>query len=998
MNARFENNEAVKFIATDEGRFTLSDEGRIESSYEKNGEFFYVVKSAGISVSEVPEAIIENVYSGVDKNIDSYLRKNESTKVFQDSDVRVGGTRKEMAAFRGLINLSDLSNIEKDSITAKNLIKKDKVYPKINYNEEKENGVSGGTLYLKDKLRESVVGSPIDNKNIRAIYVGLIQWLVELMSDVKDIGTFKLTLNSFYDGCLRKSILIANPELEEELLREKKENDEFSSKLDEFGDNYAKARLEIENIYARNSSLGLVQTRNLEEFKEADRKNEYWNRMYKLADRYNSFNILPIEYKFLHEMIYKGDKNKDISVLSQSVNNSEYTKEDYILSYGSGVKTNLIKTVLGDKFFDFIKENDSRDFVKKAYYQAGLYDPYTQWQYEVDNESLIKPKELKLKNVQDWIEFLSNENKSFRERVEYAYNVTSMKTWGYGTGRNKKSFETFYKKGDIDEMARFIRSMITNDGGYVRAVASYKKQLEEYEILYRIRGNDYGWFEKDDSNKKNIERTELTVNTAVPLQFIKRDGGIAVFDEDLDNGEKVLSFYKQNLGMTRITYGKSLPDNERMAHSKHFFQSIVDLSETLNWDVKALTSLGGLGIMFAAAGRSGAMAHFQPERNSINLTRGKGDGTVAHEMAHYIDFNIARISPKDNESEKKHAVYGSYIKEQKNRYRQVSLTQNISNQNIYRAMKTLMMFIKKGVPIDSNNKLNISEESMNNPTMQKLKPLMPEFIESMLSTQVNVIIEASDDSVKQKPILNRKIGETFEDAIEYYKKTYPQFFSYSYYLTESKAKKTFTAIANTYKIPSYKLTLNNHSQRSYYETSSYTNTNFYLKNAQMKSDYWLFDWELFARGFETYIFDKLSKFNRSNNYLVSGGYFDRPEGVYAFGIEREILYILYDHLFDVIKEEMKIGDFIPFRTQRLSEYIELNKDDTEKRKVVIDEQTDSVIELSTEKLERKELISRKLDSLIELINKNKKFAEGGELIKFDLIKNLFNFADNSVIN
>lgn len=50
MTARFSNNEAIKFIATDEGRYTLGDEGRIESSYEKDGEYFYVVKSAGISL------------------------------------------------------------------------------------------------------------------------------------------------------------------------------------------------------------------------------------------------------------------------------------------------------------------------------------------------------------------------------------------------------------------------------------------------------------------------------------------------------------------------------------------------------------------------------------------------------------------------------------------------------------------------------------------------------------------------------------------------------------------------------------------------------------------------------------------------------------------------------------------------------------------------------------------------------------------------------------
>lgn len=995
MTPRFENNEAIKFVVTEEGRYNLGDEGRIESSYLKDNEYFYVVKSAGISIPEVPEAVMEAVYSGIEKNVDNYLRSNESERKFQDSDVRIGGTRKEMAAFKGLIKLSDLSNIEADSITAENLIKKDKVYPKVNYNEEKENGVSGGTLYLKDKLRESVIAKPSPNKDIRAMYVGLIQWLVELISDVKDINTLKLKFDYFYKGCLRKSILIANPDIEPELLREKEEHDEFSSKIHEFRKNRDDNDLIRQRLHRENVNLDYYKVRELEEFKEADKQYTYWERMYKLADRYNSNQILPIEYKFLQDIIVKDSKKGIINILTKKSTKSDYSNEDYILMYNSHVKSDLIKTVFGDKFYDFIKENTSRDFVEKAYNQSFLYEPYNQIQYDIDYESYIKPAEIKLQKYQDWVSFLSDETKPLRERIEYAYKDTDMVNWYQGSKNN--TFKSLYSKGKLDEMAQFIRRMITSDWGEY-----YKKKLADYEIKYKIRGNDYSWFENTDSEEQKTptkERTELVANTATPLSYIKRIGGIAVFDEDLDSGEKLLSFYKQYLGMTRITYGKTLPDNERMAHSKHFFASIIDLSETLNWDVKKLISLGGLGIMFAAAGRGGAMAHYDPQRIALNLTRGKGDGTVAHEMAHYIDNMLAKIYPKDNESEKRHSIYGSYVKERELRYGQIAITQNISNQNIYSAMKTLMLFIKKGVPVDLAGNLNISEEAKLNPIMQKMLPLMPEFIQSMMASEIIITVEASPETTSRKSVLIRKHGETVEDEIKYYQSNNPDYFSYNQYLSEKKVRDLFTAIANTYKVPSFQVTLNNKPKRRYGSTSSYTNTNFYLKNSMMKSDYWTFEWELFARGFETYIFDKINKFGRENNYLVSGGYFNRPEGVYAFGIEREILYILYDHLFDVIKSEMQIPDFVPFRTQRLNEYIELNNDDTAKRKIISDEATSAIIELTNEQLERKLLISNKLESIIDLLNKNtNKFAEGGELIKFDLIKNLFNFAENGVIN
>ena len=1001
MNPRFENNEAIKFIATDEGRYTLGDEGRIESSYLKDDEYFYIVKSAGISISNVPEAVMESVYSGIEKNIDSYLRMNESEKEFQDSDVRIGGTRKEMAAFKGLIKLSDLNNIEADSVTANNLIKKDKVYPKINYNEEKEKGASSGTIFLKEKLRESVISKPIDNKDVRAMYVGLIQWLVELIDDVVDINTLQLKFNFFISSSLRKSILIANPEIEEQLIIQEKEYDDFLLKINEFSEKaseYDNFKNKIQKEYS--SSLTYYEIRELQEYKAVSKEYDYWKRMYQIASNYKYYKILPIEYKFLQEIIVKDEKKGNINLLNLSKQVSDYDDYDYIIKFGSSVKNNLIKTVLGDKFYDFIIENTSRDFVNKAYEQAKLYDPYTQQQYDIAYVATIKPIEESFKKYTDWVEFLSDESKPFRERVEYAYNVTDMKNWGR-KGVKSSSFEYMYKNKDVESMALFIKRMITQDWGYLSYINTYKKRLEDYKIKYRIRENDYSWFEKTESDSKTTtkERTELIANTALPLSYIKRIGGVAVFDEDLDSGEKLLSFYKQHLGITRITYGKTLPDRERMAHSKHFFASIIDLAETLNWDVKKLISLGGLGIMFAAAGRGGAMAHYDPQRVALNLTRGKGDGTVAHEMAHYVDNMLAKIYPQDNRSKKGHSSFGSYVVEEELRYGKVLITQNISNQNIYSAMKTLMFFIKKGVPVDLDGNYNLSEEAKLNPIMQKLIPLLDDFVKTMIATEITVTIEQSPESSKSKKTLIRKHGTTIDEELEYFKLNYADYFSYNYYMSEKKVRDIFTAIANTYKVPEFKINLNNKPKRKLYSSTSYTNTNFYLKNSMMKSEYWTFEWELFARGFETYIFDKISKYGRENNYLVSGGYFDRPEGVYPFGIEREILYILYDNLFDVIKKEMNIADFIPFRNQRINEYIELNDNDTEKRKVVSDEATSTIIELSTEQLERKNIIKNKLNTLLELINTNKtKYADGGELNDIDLIKKLFNFAEYGVVN
>jgi len=47
-----------------------------------------------------------------------------------------------------------------------------------------------------------------------------------------------------------------------------------------------------------------------------------------------------------------------------------------------------------------------------------------------------------------------------------------------------------------------------------------------------------------------------------------------------------------------------------------------------------------IGIAFGARGNAGALAHYEPVLNMINLTRMKGAGSLAHEYGHALDFNF----------------------------------------------------------------------------------------------------------------------------------------------------------------------------------------------------------------------------------------------------------------------------------------------------------------------------------------------------------------------
>ena len=175
--------------------------------------------------------------------------------------------------------------------------------------------------------------------------------------------------------------------------------------------------------------------------------------------------------------------------------------------------------------------------------------------------------------------------------------------------------------------------------------------------------------------------------------------------------------------------------------------------------------------------------------------------------------------------------------------------------------------------------------------------------------------------------------------------------------------------------------------KSYEFTFSSNKSQYYANSIAMGSDYWSREWELFARAFETYIFDKLAKVGRENNYLVSGAYFDSPAGVYPQTIEREDLFMLYDTLMTTIKKEYSIGDFVAWTTERTDEYIALegDKKETVKSGVIVDDKTDEIIETVGEEAESEEEINfrkisakEKLQDLAKLL-RAKKMQEGGEL-------------------
>ncbi len=960
---KYKKDQAIIFNKTVDGRYKRGDTGIVDEILPDDS---YNIKSYGMIINSVPADDIINPYSEQLKKVDQILREKEKGKEFKDSDIRVGGSRKEMMAFKGLMTSSDLDDIEKDPITARKLINKNRVYPEVNIEEEKQNGVSSGSVLLKVKLREACGANPPDSAEARALYVGYIGQIINSLSFVKNEKNFREATKSLADNALRTMVVISNPAFEQEI---DKQEEEMKNQVDKISE-YERAKVSI--FDQLKDKIGLFwqdeyKNNHLEGYnKELAEQYYYWSNLLRNVMRYRNYSVLPIEMEFA-------------KTYSKRTLTTDHVDPRWL-------SREIIQQIFGVTFLNFLTVKS--DAVLQKYNEANMYSAFTVEDYDQVYPVVVKPIEEKIEQYKIWILYLLDSSKSYIEKTSYAIDNIGMGDWWISGGSfgRKATLKDLIKRKEPNAVLDFINTMATNEKfGLPYKQQQLKNSLERQKQLYRIREDDFSWTQPKET-KKTEKPASLKINSGVPLSFIKRVGGVAVFDNDLDSGDKVLSFYKNILGITGITYGQTLPDDERGAHAKHFSGSMLDLADLLNYDVKDLIGLGNLKIKFAASGHGNAMAHFEPDRKAINLSRKKGDGTVAHEMAHYFDKVIEDMFPHSRKRVKLHAPYASYFD-----------SINVSNVEIYKAMLALMYFIKKGVPVSRSGELSVINDNRfeNNgmvfPYLSKeinneLRPLLEDFVKEVTSKEITIEIEATG----KQTIVTKY--DNFEDAVAKTKEKYPHYFYYREFQENKSVKQYLQALLNTFKVEKYSFVFKNHPFRKADLVSKNTSTSFFINSDAMSSDYWTYDWELFARGFETFISYRQMKLQRENNYLVSGALFDRPEGVYPVGIERDILYILYDNLFNIIKKEVGIKDFIPFREERVNEYIVLGENDIESRKVITESpSTEIIVDPSTE-IDMTEKLRKRWNLIASKLSKENVFEDGGDLENIDLISNVYEFS------
>lgn len=511
-------------------------------------------------------------------------------------------------------------------------------------------------------------------------------------------------------------------------------------------------------------------------------------------------------------------------------------------------------------------------------------------------------------------------------------------------------------KKDIDAFRKF-------------AVDYYERRISKEQGIYKIRreaakprNNDWSWFEKPETKQAQTKKDEEreTINTKPPLSYIKRTGGYKI--EQITPAQIIDTF-----GFSAVNYGVYVDDKWSKEHTKHFLEAICDMAEMLNIDIKKANELGKLSVAFGAKGRKGQAAAYFPQTKDINLTKGNGDGSVAHEWGHYFDNVI--VEQDIRRATNNFATEGA-----------------VQDSELRMLFKELTDFIYKGNP--------------------EYTPLLPcRFYAKKPTAEVKNLVW-NGYSWTQKPIeIKATIDETIQQVIAENNRIGSM--DENFY---SSQLRIFGYIIDAFGLEEYNIPLRLKTSYLYHKTA-YKRFAYCFKETDTKivtavvqrTKYWTSIVELFARSWETVILKKLMDKNRVSNYLVDSiptediiaeGY----NAPYPTGKELEYIENIIDRIIVAFKKKFMIGSFIPPSNIRADVYLDfkgeesgltgdgmvIEKDKKGKKEVLFVEQGKVIEDVKTSTNGNVEDLSRDVES----ISKALEGKENAKPIRFEVGKKL----------
>lgn len=623
-----------------------------------------------------------------DKNIhdrvNAKLDLDEKAKEIKDQGKRIMYAKKYKSAYTK-INLETITEIEQSPELAADLVTKDKVLEKLDIEKQQLDGVSSGTAWLKKKLRDIFPKYPEKSTSeSRRIYLFYCQYIqANLFSTrIKTLEDFKSAMQTFYLSTIKNFIigLDYTGRLEQELTLQQESINEGAQKAQDYIEALWEKLLKFEDeteqrheleittpIFNRDvpiSNIIDIHTRFLlDQSTYSDLYNEYRELFKALVDakgtlsRIRNYHITPLEKIYVQE-----DRKQQFDDLDRSAYAFEY------------VCNKLLDGVFGVKFNRLLKSSGewyAKSNQTSLYVQAKEFSPVSPESVKSIQDTIDRAKDklidiYKLKGI-----FSSGNVDQIRHETDMIVQDRRKQDAGQSTGRVFQSYVNqayYYREGSTH--ANVFLTLFPEDYTHVRkGIVKYPTSNEELlhyakKALEALDKKEADWKKQIDDLKPKLARTEedwswsgikrggssgpkseLRVHHQKPLSHIERTNALKI--QEFNSNEEIQQFYKDKLGIDNVTYGKYVKDKERQAHAYHLAMSMVDFCEVLGWDIKKFTSQLNLSIAIGAAGGGGASAFYMRAPAAfINITKKRGDGSLAHELFHYVD-NFTSKTPSE---------------------------------------------------------------------------------------------------------------------------------------------------------------------------------------------------------------------------------------------------------------------------------------------------------------------------------------------------------------
>ena len=121
------------------------------------------------------------------------------------------------------------------------------------------------------------------------------------------------------------------------------------------------------------------------------------------------------------------------------------------------------------------------------------------------------------------------------------------------------------------------------------------------------------------------------------LEHVKRVG------EEYLHRHATADDYIKTFGFYGGEFGTWMSELDRQASLDMGYDAFMDLTKAINIEPIGIGMDGQLSIAFGARGSGSAMAHYEPLRRVINLTKTKGAGSLAHEYGHALDYILSAV-------------------------------------------------------------------------------------------------------------------------------------------------------------------------------------------------------------------------------------------------------------------------------------------------------------------------------------------------------------------